>query len=1061
MAAICSESNRQALESLRTTSQMQPVHAVDAHWPMVDLAVEVTLAQQRRLTLVETYVLRAFSEINGVTVSEIEQNLGLDLQIIKTVMMNLKQCRAIEYGTRAAEVDEDLRRVRQELGTVNNTLLASGLTDEQRKVQVARRDLLKAEEEALVENIEENPRVDWSQRSATLTTDGKQALLEGIIKEPTDLKIYRFARCLVTGVLHRLNSKSLPAHSLRPVHEGAIELDQITNTWALEKKHMEEASISSVGGLPWFPQLQARRAVDPSREEISDLLQEDERVRVDILGHEVVSRSLCDVPTTMCLSVDTSSSFTPMWSLHQERDSTYRFAWMEAHLQQDSKAQLEAMKAIQSTLLPNRRSTLPSLGSMEGVPWVMADSVLSDEASMGNSGFLFDLKKDEIFTMTAMDLPGLDRLEANRLSITINPKLKHYKLEENQEGGIQSLTVAKLHEGKQHPVFGCENWLLKSVRIDVNLNDEVFSLPLLGVDRTAGAEMAQSMDAYLRKSLKSEHMFLLSGAEDDLERWITDLIEDTTIEGLLEVLDVLRLRAHSSSHDYATLLLASIVEHRQDLFSENPVESVSQVLAVFERKKMGVPEKSFRHLEGLLHAQLVRSIHASSSGEDIASLWNDVRAGKKDVAWEDRAHIEFAMDGHCYSTRSMVQTHTEGVIADILEANVGTGRVDLGKMIEALLREGLINGELYERLHARRKERNAVVHVRDRQTSLETTLEHIRDMRAVLGDRPLPSDDDRWKAPSTDQNWQWSMDADKFDEHLKMIQTVIESFPKIDLTSNLWLSYLTQHKPLSHSGVPITPLTRLKSIQESGRLGGIEAFRQDLLESSVKSWRKSLPALNSIMLQSDVLDVLNSLKEMGDEGVHDDVARGILRQIPHPVTLDELMQEIRVGASSCFRQDDLNLRMKQSVEGKSFTVSLSDLKNATEQELLLLPRTVAERMFKASLRPFTVKALGDLGRLVDHVSRWESLAEVSDTHAKVLSGLDPWLIAPLNRDLKSIREALGPEVALARVKAELHFSTTLFPRCEKAVAEFSSRLEERLKNASKSESSSKTKKGDA
>ena len=74
---------------------MQPVHAVDAHWPMVDLAVEVTLAQQRRLTLVETYVLRAFSEINGVTVSETEQNLGLDLQIIKTVMMNLKQCRAI------------------------------------------------------------------------------------------------------------------------------------------------------------------------------------------------------------------------------------------------------------------------------------------------------------------------------------------------------------------------------------------------------------------------------------------------------------------------------------------------------------------------------------------------------------------------------------------------------------------------------------------------------------------------------------------------------------------------------------------------------------------------------------------------------------------------------------------------------------------------------------------------------------------------------------------------------------------------------------------------------
>ena len=170
------------------------------------------------------------------------------------------------------------------------------------------------------------------------------------------------------------------------------------------------------------------------------------------------------------------------------------------------------------------------------------------------------------------------------------------------------MTVAKLHEGKQHPVFGCENWLLKSVRIDVNLNDEVFSLPLLGVDRTAGAEMAQSMDAYLRKSLKSEHMFLLSGAEDDLERWITDLIEDTTIEGLLEVLDVLRLRAHSSSHDYATLLLASIVEHRQDLFSENPVESVSQVLAVFERKRWG-PREEFPSPRGFA-PRSTRSLHS-------------------------------------------------------------------------------------------------------------------------------------------------------------------------------------------------------------------------------------------------------------------------------------------------------------------------------------------------------------------------------------------------------------------------------------------------------------------
>ena len=112
---------------------------------------------------------------------------------------------------------------------------------------------------------------------------------------------------------------------------------------------------------------------------------------------------------------------------------------------------------------------------------------------------------------------------------------------------------------------------------------------------------------------------------------------------------------------------------------------------------------------------------------------------------------------------------------------------------------------------------------------------------------------------------------------------------------------------------------------------------------------------------------------------------------------------------------------------------------------------VVSHLNNLSLTAFTVKALGDLGRLVDHVSRWESLAEVSDTHAKVLSGLDPWLIAPLNRDLKSIREALGPEVALARVKAELRFSTTLFPRCEKAIAEFSSRLEERLKNASKSD----------
>lgn len=1062
MAAICSDSNLQALASLKTTPQMQPVHAVDAHWPMVDLGVEVTLAQQRRLTLVETYVLRAFSELPGVTVSEIERNLGLDLQIIKTVMMNLKHCRAIEYGVKSAEVDEDLRRVRQELGTVNDTLLASGLTPEQRKVHVARRDVLKAQEEALVENLEANPvGVDWSQRSATLTPDGKQALKQGIIKEPSDVKMYRFARCLVTGALHQLNSTTLPAHSLHPVHEGAIEPDQVTEIWALEKKHIEE-DFTFVGGQPWFPQLQARRVVDPSREEISKLLQQDERVRVNILGHEVRSRSLCDVPTTLCLSVDTSSSFAPLWSLHQERDSTYRFDWMEAHLHQDSKAQSEAMKAIQSTLLPNRRSTPPPLNSMEGVPWVMADSVLSGEASMMNSDFLFDLKKGEIFSMTAMDLPGLDRLEASRVTITINPTLKkNYKLEQNDQGHIQSLTVAKLHEGKQHPVFGCKNWLLKSVRIDVNLNDEVFSLPLLGVDRAAGAKMAQTMDAYLRTSLKSEHMFLLTGAEDDLERWIVDLIQGTGIDGLAKVLDVLRLRAYSSTHDYAALLLAGLVEHRPDLFAKDPVASVHQVMTLLERKQLGVQENGFRYLEGLLHSQLVRSIHSSSSGEDIASLWNDVRAGRKEVAWEDRAQIEYAMDGHCYSTRSMVQTHTEGIIADILEATVGTGRVDLGKMIEALRREGLIDNELFERLHARRKERNAVVHVRDKQTSLETTLEHIRDMRAVLGDRPLPSDDERWKAPSTNRTWNWSMDAGKLDEHLTMIQTVIEAFPKIDLSSHLWLSYLTQHQPLSYSGVPTTSLNRLKFIHETGRLAGIEGFRQSLLESSVKSWRASLPAPDSIMLGKDVLDVLNVLEEMGDLGVRNSVSQGILREIPHPRTLEALLLEARIGTTSCFKQADLNLRMKQSVEGKSFAVSLSDLRDTKEEDLRLLPGGVAESMFKTSLRPFTVKVLGDVDRLTKHVSTWESLAEVSNTHAKVLAGLDPWLMGALDRDLKSIVEALGEEEALNRVKAELRFSTSHFPRCKKAIEEWSTRLEKRLKNASNKKPSSKKSDGDA
>ena len=108
MGASSSESGLKALRSLSRNKDLQPIHAIDGHWPLLTFQIQVTMARQRRLSLVEKFILKAFRELNNVSAQEIVDNLGLDPLIVRETINQLELARCLNKSTQSIPEKEEI-----------------------------------------------------------------------------------------------------------------------------------------------------------------------------------------------------------------------------------------------------------------------------------------------------------------------------------------------------------------------------------------------------------------------------------------------------------------------------------------------------------------------------------------------------------------------------------------------------------------------------------------------------------------------------------------------------------------------------------------------------------------------------------------------------------------------------------------------------------------------------------------------------------------------------------------------------------------------------------------
>ena len=75
------------------------------------------------------------------------------------------------------------------------------------------------------------------------------------------------------------------------------------------------------------------------------------------------------------------------------------------------------------------------------------DDEFQNEASSGKSGFVVSYKSKDLVALGPNENPsGLDRLEPNRIELIVNPKLKKYKIIEDENGNIIEINIPNINK---------------------------------------------------------------------------------------------------------------------------------------------------------------------------------------------------------------------------------------------------------------------------------------------------------------------------------------------------------------------------------------------------------------------------------------------------------------------------------------------------------------------------------------------------------------------------------------------------------------------------------------
>jgi len=1035
MAATCSESGLKAMSDAMQLPGKSTIHTVDGHWLMQVYPVEVTHARQRSLTLLEHYILKAFNAIPECTARDIINQFGLDPLLVDSTLRTLKLCNTIdsvEEPDSKNPNDDSILALNKELKDVLERLAVDGGNEEELDELKRKRSVLQQQIDQLNQTTETKDEDRFTRMKFEVNALGKEALVNKYLKEPTEMKIYSFVRCMTTGEVYIIGG-------------NALEHDAIEGGWP------------GKGGTLWQNKPKGKWSqVEPTRGEI-------ERVLSSLHTNEVVEINTIEVlesphenrevnlPLHFTLTVGHEDQ-KQEWLVHLQREHIPRIRWIESHLQQLNSQHPSLLKHL-AKLLPQVSKQMEEIPVNNASPLVRLDRMVAQERTQ--QGILVVHEHEQMTRLIDMPLTSLDNLLTSRTMVCLSKQLKkNYKFQQADDSMLPSFTIPSNNIMAPGTIaMGTGFFETGFISIPFDSQKEL-RLPVLCHSKEQGEKTVAEVDEYLRTLLSPEHLFLMTNALADLDQWIQAMIsgiKSTKTEEILSDLKNIQSKLSLAVGPVGLGYMHTAVKAFVDRYAStclNSNQGIKGLLEIVDNCQISPYEKAdcWATIERSIHAVAVET-SSSEKNSDLFTLWTAVRQRKQAIPWEEMANLEDTLIGNCTMTRFEVNRHTELIVKDLI---IGNRRQvsDLAGMLNDLRKIDVIDEKLHAELKKTKAGRNMLTHEHDMDADLSHTLEAIKTMRlmATLTD---PIDDPRWATKDEYQNFSWNFSIEGINQYLKQCHDLARSFGKEHkFNQALWVDSLQTRLPITYTEIPFDVAETLQNITDlkCGLTGN--SIKEKILKDAASGWAQSLEAPMQYAIPSEVIEAGKKLSKHGLEKDAKNIAEALLKQVPIQSTLEALLEEANHAGETLEIISPTNaiIRWKRTIEHSDFSVELDGLGKANKEALTRMGKTNTEKLLKTALEHWFGKEFS----LTSIESGIEELDRFISTHPewdRVLSTLENWLSERCTRLLKQGTEE--HMLAWLEKMANKTLKTTKLTRFKTKLQAMQKNLERKIERAKK------------
>ena len=990
MAATCSDSGLKAMSDAMGLTDRAVIHTVDGTWSMQEFPVEVTHARQRSLTLLELFILKAFNQIPGCTARDIVTQFGLATLLVESTLRTLKLCNTIESVEETVDQNpnqDELHTLNLELKSILDRLAMVGGAKDEQQEKIRRRDVIQQQIHHLEKLTNPDPEDRFSRMKFQVNSLGKEALLKKYLKEPTETKIYSFARCMTTGVIHILGGPNVEKDG---IEEGWPQIDKMN--WGNEEN-------------PKYANL------DPSIREIEEVLSslnpnnEIEINTIEVLASRFGNRQI-HLPLHFTLTIANDDK-KQAWLVHLQREHIPRVRWIEEHLQELKSQHPRLLKHLANTLPSVKPREMKLTSTKNASPLVRIDRLFSQEAN--EQGILVVHAHEQLTNLIDLPLQSLDRLLSSRTLVCLSPKLKkNYTFEQSNDLIPPSFTIPDkgiMPKG----TIAMSSGYFEVGYVSISFTpDEQMSLPVLCHSKPRGMKTVAKVDAYLRNLLSPEHLFLMTGAPADLHQWLQETVSQISSTDVKQILDefiIIRNRLHEVAGPLGLPYMHTAVEAFIDTFSNICLveeDAIAGLLNAIDEAQISPDQKGecWSSIETSLHALAIESSSSDNNTSDLFSLWKAIRQRNKELPWEEMALLENTLLGNCSWTRFEMNRHMERIVKDL---TVGNQRPvsDLAGMINDLRSINIIDKKLHTELEKTKAGRNRLTHEHDMDADLTHTLEAIKTLRS-LATLTEPIDDNRWSIKDEYRDFSWTFSNQELEQYLLRCHELITVHSdQHQFTQSLWFDSLHTRLPTTYPEIPFETakiIERITSL-ESGLDG--QALTRKILKEASESWAESLKTPSNYSIPKNVLKSMDRLNEYGLDDEATKIAVHILKEVPAPPTIEALLAEVNMAKETMkvISPMDVIVRWKRTIEQPDFIIELQSLSNAEEGSLDRMGKTNREELLKGALEPYFGKNY-TVDSIESGIVKIDVFVHSSETWLPVLNTLENWMFERCIRLLK-------------------------------------------------------------